>query len=97
MMGAGWRAVIPVSVGAVLGVLAFVPALLALASARSRETMPSMLKGFLALGVSFIVLMASTVCAFMALDRDAIFFVCGLVGGFLASAGAVAAKVACEK
>ena len=97
MLAFRWEVAIPVAVGAVVGAAAFVPPLLSIASARSRESRASVAMGFVALGVSFVVLMASTLFAFATLERDAIFFVFGLVGGFLGMLGFVAAKVALEK
>lgn len=74
----------PVVLGIIVGVLAFVPLLLALTSARSQKLGTGVGVGLVALGVSFIVMMASTLVCYLALGRGTVFFVIGLLVGFIA-------------
>ena len=71
------------ALGALVGLLAFAPLLLPLAALRSREKSPSMLKGFLALGVSFVILTASVLVTYLVVGAGVVPFALGLVGGFV--------------
>lgn len=94
MPGINWLGVVPhVVVGALVGLIAFIPLALVLKPQLKGENEGNMLLGILAVGASMVMLAAGVVGARLA-DGEIIPFASGEVLGFLAALGLIVAALA---